>query len=396
MHSHLQMTPTPDNFGLSVEKASGKVPPAAVASNAPVAKRRTLSLDDYEHGVVRADRAVLGRALSLIESVNPEHEPLARELLARVLKKTGGSIRVGITGVPGAGKSTFIERLGVTLADRGHKVAVLAVDPSSNISGGSILGDRTRMARLSAHPNAFIRPSPSSGALGGVARKTRESMLLCEAAGFDVVLIETVGVGQSETQVAEMSDFFLAIMIAGAGDELQGIKRGILELVDMIAVNKADGDNERRAKLAASEYAAAVRIFQHRDPSWSVPVTTCSAVSGVGVVEIWDRIRQRVDTLRASGQLAELRRTQSLRWMHALLEEHLHRRLTQSPEARAILAQAEHEVQSASVPPVVAAEQAAESILRAITGETNATKADTSDKNYVKKPQERKRGPILD
>ncbi|MBY0111240.1 MAG: methylmalonyl Co-A mutase-associated GTPase MeaB [Phycisphaerales bacterium] len=368
------MTNSSDKFGLSVDKAAGAMPPASVASNKPIAKRRVLTLDDYEHGVVRADRAVLGRALSLIESVNPEHEPLARELLARVLKKTGGSIRVGITGVPGAGKSTFIERLGVTLADRGHKVAVLAVDPSSNISGGSILGDRTRMARLSAHPNAFIRPSPSSGALGGVARKTRESMLLCEAAGFDVVLIETVGVGQSETQVAEMSDFFLAIMIAGAGDELQGIKRGILELVDMIAVNKADGDNERRAKLAASEYAAAVRLFQHRDPNWSVPVTTCSAVSGVGVVEIWDRIRQRVDTLRSSGRLAELRRTQDLRWMHALLEEHLHRRLTESPEARAILAEAEHEVQNASVPPVVAAERAAEAVLREIAIRLQASK----------------------
>jgi LAO/AO transport system kinase len=360
------MTPIPDNFGLSFDRAAGTVPPAAVASEKPIAKRRVLTLDDYERGVVRSDRAVLGRALSLIESVNPQHEPLARELLARVLKKTGGSIRVGITGVPGAGKSTFIERLGVTLADRGHKIAVLAVDPSSNISGGSILGDRTRMSRLSVHPNAFIRPSPSSGALGGVARKTRESMLLCEAAGFDVVLIETVGVGQSETQVAEMTDFFLAIMIAGAGDELQGIKRGILELVDMIAVNKADGDNERRAKLAASEYASAVRLFQHRDPNWSVPVTTCSAVSGVGVIDIWDRIRQRVDTARSSGRLAELRRTQDLRWMHALLEEHLHRILTGSPEAQRIVAQAEADITAQTETVTAIASAAANQILGAL------------------------------
>ncbi|HEX8877195.1 MAG TPA: methylmalonyl Co-A mutase-associated GTPase MeaB [Phycisphaerales bacterium] len=366
MKGQQRMKNPSDRFGLSVDKAAGAMPPAAVASSGPLAKRRALSLDEYEQGVLQADRAVLGRALSLIESVNPDHEPLARDLLARVLTKSGGAIRVGITGVPGAGKSTFIERLGVTLADRGRKVAVLAVDPSSNISGGSILGDRTRMSRLSGHPNAFIRPSPSSGALGGVARKTRESMLLCEAAGFDVVLIETVGVGQSETQVAEMTDFFLAIMIAGAGDELQGIKRGILELVDMIAVNKADGENERRAKLAASEYAAAVRLFQHRDPTWSVPVTTCSAVSGMGVAEIWERIEQRVHTLRGSGRLDEMRRGQDLRWMHALLEEHLHRRLTESAEARAIVSRAEDEVRGAHVPPVVAAERAAESLLREI------------------------------
>src|SRR5215207_9815890 len=232
------------------------VPPSSVP---PPPRRRELTVDDYDTGVRTGDVAVLARALTLIESSSPRHQPPAEELLARRLPHTGRSVRVGITGVPGVGKSTFIEALGVHLVGRGRRVAVLAVDPSSGISGGSILGDKTRMARLATNPAAYIRPSPSAGTLGGVARKTRETMLVCEAAGYDVVLVETVGVGQSETVVADMTDCFLALMLPGAGDELQGIKRGLLELVDVIAVNKADGPTRAAAELAAGQYRTALQ-----------------------------------------------------------------------------------------------------------------------------------------
>ncbi|MGZ3308824.1 MAG: methylmalonyl Co-A mutase-associated GTPase MeaB, partial [Xanthobacteraceae bacterium] len=234
-------------------------------------------------GVRAGERGMIARAITLVESRRTDHQKAARRLVQELLPSTGKAVRVGITGAPGVGKSTTIDALGTFLTARGHKVAVLAVDPSSTRSGGSILADKTRMARLGSDPNAFVRPSPSSGTLGGVAAKTRESMLICEAAGYDVVLVETIGTGQSETMVADMTDFFLVLMLPGAGDELQGLKKGVVEIADMIAINKADGDNIRRAKAAAAEYRAALHILNPRSPHWSPPVTTYSALTGDGV-----------------------------------------------------------------------------------------------------------------
>src|SRR5947209_6593857 len=266
-------------------------------------------------------RAALARAITLIESRRGDHQALARELVQALLPDTGKAIRVGITGSPGVGKSTMIDALGIFLIERGHKVAVLAADPSSARTGGSILGDKTRMARLAASDHAYIRPSPASGTLGGVAAKTREPMLLCEAAGFDVVLVETVGIGQSETAVADMTDFFLVLMLAGAGDELQGIKKGIVELADMIAVNKADGDNVGRANAAAAEYRAALHILTPRSQSWTPPVVTYSALTGNGLAELWEQVLAHRQRLSGSDELAARRREQQVRWMWTMLDE---------------------------------------------------------------------------
>src|SRR5207244_3500667 len=237
--------------------------------------------------------------------------------------ETGKGVRVGITGMPGVGKSTTIDALGTYLTEQGHRVAVLAVDPSSNRTGGSILADKTRMPRLAADPAAFIRPSPTSGSLGGVAARTREAMRICEAAGFDVVLVETVGVGQSETAVADMTDFFLLLTIAGAGDELQGLKKGVVELADMIAVNKADGDNIHRAKAAAAEYRAALHILNPRSPNWSPPVITYSALTGAGIAELWDHVLAHRARMSEAGELGRRRREQQVKWMWAMIEERL-------------------------------------------------------------------------
>jgi len=256
----------------------------------PRRARTPLGVDAYVEGVLSGSRTVLARAITLVESTNPEHERLAQQVLTRVLPHTGKAQRIGISGVPGAGKSTFIDAFGSYLTGLGHKVAVLAIDPSSRVSGGSILGDKTRMQRLANDPNAFVRPSPSAGSLGGVARKTREASLLCEAAGYDVVVIETVGVGQSETTVGEMVDFFLVLMLPNAGDELQGIKKGILELVDLIAVNKADGTNVEAANRAARQYEMALRYVRPAGAAWQVPVLTCSALEGRGLDRIWKKI----------------------------------------------------------------------------------------------------------
>src|SRR5215208_2076951 len=261
------------------------------------------------------DRATLARAITLIESKRADHQQQAHRLVQELLGETGKAVRVGITGSPGVGKSTSIDALGTYLTGKGHKVAVLAVDPSSTRTGGSILGDKTRMARLANDENAFIRPSPSSGTLGGVAAMTRETMLLCEAASFDVMLVETVGIGQSETTVADMTDFFLALMLPGAGDELQGIKKGLVELADMIAVNKADGDNIKRANLAAAEYRGALHILTPRSEHWHPPVLTYSAVAGTGIDTLWQNVLEHRTAMNASGEFAGRRREQQVKWM---------------------------------------------------------------------------------
>jgi len=300
-----------------------------------------LDVQAYVDGVRRGDRAVLARAITLIESEQQAHAELAQRVLEALLPETGGAYRVGISGVPGAGKSTFIDALGTQLTATGHRVAVLAVDPTSSVSGGSILGDKTRMSALSNDPNAFIRPSPTSGTLGGVTRKTRETILLCEAAGFDVVLVETVGVGQSETIVAGMVDFFLVLLIAGAGDELQGIKRGILEVADMLAINKADGDNRSRAIRAQASYLSALRLMRGENVP---PVVTCSALEKTGLHELWALVVENRQDREASGELQQTRRTQQVRWMWDMVEDGLRRALRRDSELSTLLAELEDAV----------------------------------------------------
>jgi len=313
---------------------------------------KRLDAQAYVDGVRGGDRAILARAITLIESEQPAHAALAQKVLEALLPETGGAYRVGISGVPGAGKSTFIDALGTRLTGRGHRVAVLAVDPTSSISGGSILGDKTRMSALSNDPNAFIRPSPTSGTLGGVARKTRESILLCEAAGFDVVLVETVGVGQSETIVAGMVDFFLVLLIAGAGDELQGIKRGILEVADMLAINKADGDNRPRAIRAQASYQSALRLMR----GGSVPpVLTCSALEKTGLDELWALVVESRAQREASGELQQTRRAQQVQWMWDMVEDGLRRALRSDPDLSALIAQLEEAVGEGRATPSAAA-----------------------------------------
>jgi LAO/AO transport system kinase len=311
------------------------------------------------HGIRSGDRAMLARAITLIESKRADHRATAHLLVQELLPLTGKAVRLGITGAPGAGKSTTIDALGHYLTGKGRKVAVLAVDPSSSRTGGSILGDKTRMSRLAIDPNAFIRPSPSSGTLGGVAAKTRETMLLCEAAGYDVIIIETVGVGQSETTVADMTDFFLVLMVAGAGDELQGIKKGIVELADMIAVNKADGDNIARANIAAADFRGALHILAPRSLTWSPPVTTYSALTGQGIAELWGEVLSHKEKMTASGELAERRREQQVKWMWTMLEERLTARLRSDPAVRAKVKQAETAVAAGRLAPTLAVEEIA-------------------------------------
>ncbi len=310
-------------------------------------------------GIRAGERAVLARAITLIESKRADHQKVARALVQDLLPGTGRAVRVGITGAPGVGKSTTIDALGTWLTGRGHRVAVLAVDPSSARTGGSILADKTRMARLAADDNAFIRPSPAAGTLGGVAAKTRETMLLCEAAGFDAILVETVGIGQSETAVADMTDFFLVLMLPGAGDELQGLKKGIVELADLIAVNKADGDNLKRAKAAAAEYRAALHILTPRSPHWNAPVITYSALTGDGIAELWAQVLAHGERMRSTGEHAARRREQQVKWMWTMLEERLFARLRSDPAARPKLKQIETAVAAGDLAPAVAVDQIA-------------------------------------
>jgi LAO/AO transport system kinase len=310
-------------------------------------------------GIRAGDRAVLARAITLIESKRTDHRRAAAALIQDLLPATGNAVRVGITGAPGVGKSTLIDTLGTTLTGKNHKVAVLAVDPSSTRTGGSILGDKTRMGRLAADPNAFIRPSPASGTLGGVAAKTRETMLLAEAAGYDVVLVETVGIGQSELAVADMTDFFLVLMLPGGGDELQGLKKGVVELADMIAVNKSDGDNRARAKAAAAEYGAALHILSQRSPTWSPPVITCSALTGDGIAALWQHVLDHREKMLTSGEFAARRREQQVKWMWAMLEERMFARLRSDPALKARLPKLEAAVAAGRLSPTTAVEEIA-------------------------------------
>jgi LAO/AO transport system kinase len=290
--------------------------------------------EELVKGVRARDRRLLAKAITLIESARPEHQQEARALIDALLPHTGRATRIGITGVPGVGKSTFIESFGMMLIDAGHRVAVLAVDPSSQRSGGSLMADKTRMERLAAAPAAFIRPSPSGGTLGGVARKTRETLLLCESADYDVIIVETVGVGQSETAVASMVDFFLVLMLAGAGDELQGMKKGILELADAIVVNKADGDNVAGARQAARAYESALHLLLPDSTRWMPPVLTCSALEMTGLDVIWQTIQKHRRRMQQSGQLQQKHRRQSVEWMWALVEEGLKQRFFEHPAVK--------------------------------------------------------------
>jgi LAO/AO transport system kinase len=311
----------------------------------------------YIDGVLARNKRVLARTITLIESALPAHQELAREILDRLLPHSGKAVRLGITGVPGVGKSTFIESLGNMLVQNGCKVAVLAVDPSSKRSGGSILADKTRMEKLAIQADAFIRPSPAGKTLGGVARKTRETMLVCEAAGFDVMIVETVGVGQSETTVASMVDFFLVLMIAGAGDELQGIKKGVLELADAIAINKADGDNVQKARAARKQYESALHYLRPATPTWIPPVLTCSSLdeSMAGIESVWETVLDHRQKLSATGELSGKRKAQALDWMWDLIQEGLRNRFKMHPRVRRELPGLTREVESGTAAPTVAA-----------------------------------------
>ncbi|HTF48625.1 MAG TPA: methylmalonyl Co-A mutase-associated GTPase MeaB [Pseudonocardia sp.] len=325
----------------------------------------TDELQRYADGVRQGSRRWVARAITLVESRRADHRELAQRLLVELLPATGKARRVGITGVPGVGKSTFIDALGTQLTGAGHRVGVLAVDPSSSRSGGSILGDKTRMSRLAGDEAAFIRPSPTAGTLGGVATATRESMVVLEAAGYDVLIIETVGVGQSEYAVADMVDTFVFLTLARTGDALQGIKRGILELADVIAVNKADGPAERDARRAARELASALRML--RGPAgdgWEIPVLTCSGATGGGVEEVWRKVVDHQDRLDVSGELAERRRRQQVRWMWTMVNDRLAARLREHPEVRALTPELERAVLDGELTPTLAADRILEAFTR--------------------------------
>ena len=314
-----------------------------------------VDLEALIQGIIDRNRRMTAKAMTLVESRVLEHQQMAAKIMEKILPLTGNSIRLGITGVPGVGKSTFIENLGVYLADAGHQVAVLAVDPSSKRSGGSILGDKTRMEKLSAHANAFIRPSPAGETLGGVAARTREMMLVCEAAGFDVILVETVGVGQSETAVAAMVDFFLVLMIAGAGDELQGIKKGVLELADGIAINKADGDNQERVAQAKKDLENAMHLILPAAAAWQTPVMTCSSVEEKGTVPVWEKVLAHRKICRASGDFDQRRRNQALEWMWTLVDEGLKQMFKNNRQIDAQIPAVSHQVAQGKISPSAAA-----------------------------------------
>jgi LAO/AO transport system kinase len=322
-----------------------------------MSSKRPLTSDDYLSGILSGDRTILARAITLVESNAPNHFEQAQQLLRQLLPYTGNAIRVGITGVPGAGKSTFIESLGIYLVRQDHRVAVLAVDPTSSLTRGSILGDKTRMEELARETNAFIRPSPTGGALGGVARKTRETMLVCEAAGFDVILVETVGTGQSEVAVRSMVDFFLLLLIPGAGDELQGIKKGIVEMADAVVINKADGESKALAEAARTDYNRALHYLPSATEGWHTRAYTASALTGEGVEHIWKVIQSFREKTAASGAFNRRRREQAREWLHTLIEEQIRTHFYNQPAIREQLPQLEEAVMDGTLPATAAVRQ---------------------------------------
>lgn len=322
--------------------------------------RKKMSVEEYVEGVKKGDRMILAKAITLIESNAPKDFDKAQRVLQALLPRTGHSLRIGITGVPGAGKSTFIEAFGQLLCQQGYKVAVLAVDPTSSITGGSILGDKTRMQKLSREPNCFIRPSPSGGTLGGVARKSRETMMLCEAAGCDVILVETVGVGQSETTVRSMVDFFMLVVLTGAGDDLQGIKKGIMELADAIVVNKADGDNLERAKVTQGEYERMVEFIRPATEGWKTHAYRCSALQKTGLLELWAVMREFEKVTKKSGAFENRRQRQIIAWVKTMIDEHLHNLFYEDPVIKGRLP----EVRAAVLAGVVSPSQAVAELIK--------------------------------
>lgn len=342
-------------IGLTVN--SGIEQPSSVnpyLKNSRQAKKRQLSIDEFVDGIVKGNVTVLSQAVTLVESVKPEHQAIAQEVIEKCLPYSGNSVRVGISGVPGAGKSTSIDVFGLHVLEKGGKLAVLAIDPSSERSKGSILGDKTRMEQLSIHPDSFIRPSPSAGSLGGVARKTRETIILCEAAGFDKIFVETVGVGQSETAVHSMVDFFLLIQLAGTGDELQGIKRGIMEMADGIVINKADGNNIEKANFAASQFRNALHLFPAPESGWIPKVLTYSGFYNIGVKEIWDMVYEYIAFVKDNGYFGFCRNEQSKYWMYESINEHLRDSFYRNPIVNSMLEEKEKQVLSGNLTSFVA------------------------------------------
>ena len=320
-------------------------------------RRREYTVDEFVDGIVKGNMTVLSQAVTLVESTKPEHQSVAQEVIEKCLPHSGKSVRIGISGVPGAGKSTSIDAFGLHVLEKGGKLAVLAIDPSSERTKGSILGDKTRMEKLSVHPNAFIRPSPSAGSLGGVARKTRETIILCEAAGFDKIFVETVGVGQSETAVHSMVDFFLLIQLAGTGDELQGIKRGIMEMADMMVITKADGENVHKAQLAKAQYQNALHLFPLPESQWRAKVFTCSSVDKVGLEEVWNGVEEYLDHIMANGYYQSNRNRQNKYWMYESINEVLKSSFYQNPEIASRIEEIEQRVLDAKLSSFIAAKE---------------------------------------
>ena len=357
-HSHIENDP--GYSGLIVNKGIEPLPSVnadSVKRFLKNKKKRSRSLQQYVDGILNGDITILSQAVTLVESSKPEHQEIAQEIIVKCLPFSGNSVRIGITGVPGVGKSTFIEAMGKYITSKGNKLAVLAIDPSSERTRGSILGDKTRMEDLSTDPNAYIRPSPSAGSLGGVARKTREIIVLCEAAGFNHIFIETVGVGQSETAVHSMVDFFLLLMLAGAGDELQGIKRGIMEMADAITINKADGNNIEKAGLARVQYMNALHLFPSTDSGWKPKVLMCSAYLKTGISEIWDTVDEYLELIKNNGYFQHERNEQSKFWMYETINEHLRNSFYQNEQIKEMMEELEKKVLKEEISSFVAAKK---------------------------------------
>jgi LAO/AO transport system kinase len=357
-YSHIENDP--EYTGLNVNQGIEPLPSVnedSVKRFLKNKKKRTLSVQQYVDGILNGDITILSQAVTLVESSKPEHQELAQEIIVKCLPFSGNSVRIGITGVPGVGKSTFIEAMGKYITSKGQKLAVLAIDPSSERTKGSILGDKTRMEDLSIDPLAYIRPSPSAGSLGGVARKTRETIILCEAAGYDHIFIETVGVGQSETAVHSMVDFFLLLMLAGAGDELQGIKRGIMEMADAITINKADGNNIEKAGLARVQYMNALHLFPATESGWKPKVLTCSAYLKTGISEIWETVDEYLGHVKNNGYFQHRRNEQSKFWMYETINEQLRNDFYQNEQMSALLEESEKKVLKEEVSSFVAAKK---------------------------------------